>query len=77
MSVTVHSRVNKDETWQGTITKIDTEDVNKDTTNTNNYYGDYGYSGSSESATKYTFYVELSSADGLLLGQHVYIEPEE
>ncbi len=75
MSVTIHSRVDKDQTWEGKITKIDTEDVNKNNNNNSSYYGDYGSSGSSESATKYSFYVELTSADGLLLGQHVYVEP--
>ena len=28
------------------------------------------------SSSKYPFYVELESSDGLLLGQHVYIEPD-
>ena len=27
-------------------------------------------------SSKYPFYVELESSDGLLLGQHVYIEPD-
>ncbi|MBP5266807.1 MAG: hypothetical protein J6Z06_08325, partial [Lachnospiraceae bacterium] len=72
MSVTVHSRVDQSKTWEGTISKIDTESVNKDTNNNDMYYG--GGSGG-ESSTKYTFYVNLGSVDGLLLGQHVYIEP--
>jgi HlyD family secretion protein len=72
MMVTVHSRVDQSKTWEGKITKIDTEDVNKD----NNSGGDYyGGGGSVESSTKYSFYVELGNTNGLLLGQHVYIEP--
>ena len=30
--------------------------------------------GEAMTATKYPFYIELESADGLILGQHVYIE---
>ncbi len=71
MTVSVHSRVDQSKTWDGTISKIDTESVNKDTNN-NDYYGG---GGSGESSTKYTFYVDLGNVDGLLLGQHVYIEP--
>lgn len=71
MSVTIHSRVDQSKTWEGTISKIDTESVNKDTNNQDMYGG--GSSG--DSSTKYTFYVDLGSVDGLLLGQHVYIEP--
>ncbi len=71
MTVTVHSRVDKDRTWKGTITKIDTE--NTVSNNNNNMY----YEGSSElQASKYHFYVDLETADDLLLGQHVYVEPD-
>ncbi|SFN48726.1 HlyD family secretion protein [Pseudobutyrivibrio sp. UC1225] len=66
--VTIRSRVEKDKTWSGTITKIDTE--SKQENNNDNYMG-----GSSEdSSTKYPFYVTLDSSDGLMMGQHLYIE---
>ena len=32
---------------------------------------------SQTSSTTYPFYVELQSSEGLMLGQHVYIEPDE
>ena len=35
----------------------------------------YSRSDSSARATKYPFYVTLETSDGLMLGQHVYIEP--
>ena len=71
-SVVIRSRVDKEQTWNGVIGVIDTE--NPDQGNNNNYY----YSDSStQSATKYPFYIELDSAEGLLLGQHVYIELDE
>ena len=40
---------------------------------------DYGYSNSDDtsSSSNYPFYVELDSTDGLMLGQHVYIEPSD
>ena len=68
MNVTVHSRTDADKTWTGTISKIETNSPAEG--NSNNQMGGQ----SNEGATKYHFYVNLSSSDGLLLGQHVYIE---
>ena len=69
-AVLVHSRVN-DRTWKGTITKIDTE--NAVSSDNNGYY----FSGSDETrSSKYPFYVELDDSEGLILGQHVYVEPD-
>ena len=60
------------QTWGGTIASIDWNNPAK-SSGSNNYDG-----GSSDTGTssKYPFYVELDSSDGLLLGQHVYIEPD-
>lgn len=66
--VLIRSRVDETQTWSGYISKIDTE--NTESNDNDNYYG----SDSGESATKYPFYIELASSEGLLLGQHVYIE---
>ncbi len=68
-SVIVRSRINENNIWQGTVTKVETEPQS----NSNNYYS----SDSSESASKYPFYVTLNSSDGLMLGQHVYIELDD
>lgn len=73
-SVILRSRVDETKTWTGTIEKIDTE--NKANDNNNGVM----YSGSSDSdsqSTKYPFYVTLDSADGLMLGQHLYVELDE
>ena len=70
--VIVRSRVDESVTWKGTITKVDTDNT---VSQSNSDY--YDSSDSSASATKYPFYIELESADGLLLGQHVYIEMDE
>lgn len=73
MSVVIHSRVNEDQTWEGTITKIDTENAQTDNSESQMYYKDS--SSTENQASKYYFYVALNTGDDLLLGQHVYIEP--
>lgn len=67
-SMIVRSRVD-DSTWTGTVTKIDLE--HPDNGNSNEYY-----SSSGTTATKYPFYISLDSTDGLMLGQHVYVEAD-
>lgn len=68
MPLLIRSRVDKTQTWTGTLEKIDWEN----TVQNNNYY--YSDSDEETSSTKYPFYVVLDSQDGLMLGQHVYIE---
>lgn len=67
-SMIIRSRVD-DSTWTGTVTKIDLE--HPDNGNNNDYYMSSG-----TSATKYPFYISLDSTDGLMLGQHVYVEAD-
>ena len=69
-SVIIRSRVDANKTWTGVISKIDTENVQQ---NTNNMYGE----GEVMMASKYPFYIELENSEGLILGQHVYIELDE
>lgn len=66
-SVLIRSRLDHNKVWTGSIAKIDWDNP---VSNTNYYGNDTG-----SSATKYTFYVDLDDASGLILGQHVYIEP--
>lgn len=66
--VIVRSRVNADQIWTGTVTSVNTQGEEE---NNNDYY--YGYD-SKEASTKYSFYVNLDSTEGLMLGQHVTIE---
>lgn len=70
MEVSVISRIDPSVTWQGTIDAIDLEP----TSNQNNNYYYYG-ADMGESSSKYNFYVTLTGSEGLILGQHVYIEP--
>lgn len=68
-AVIVRSRVDETKTWSGKVTKLSTDTVIKDESDYDEVSG--------ESATKYPFYIELDSTDGLLLGQHVHIEMDE
>lgn len=68
-SVIVRSRINEDQIYKGTVTKVETDPQSN---SNNNFYG----ADSSESASKYPFYVSLDNNKGLMLGQHVYIEAD-
>ena len=68
--VLVRSRVGSD-VWKGSISSIDWKNP---TTGSNQSTMDGGSDVST--ASKYPFYVTLDSSDGLLMGQHVYIEPD-
>ena len=64
--VLVRSRVD-DRTWSGYVRSIDYENPAQ----SSSYY----YSDDTASSSRYPFYVVLDTSDGLMLGQHVYIEP--
>ena len=70
--VLLRSRVT-DETWSGIVSKIDWENAQSGQSGMY-YYEDSG--ASTGSSSKYPFYVELFDSEGLMLGQHVYIEPD-
>lgn len=73
MRLRIFSRTDASQFWNGTVSLVDYE--NPTTGNDNNMY----YAGSSDemvNSSKYPFYVELDSSDGLLLGQHLYMELE-
>ena len=74
--VIVRSRVDSSQIWHGTMGTIDKDSA---TTNSNsNSFGMMDASGDSQtSSSTYPFYVNLDSSDGLMLGQHVYIENDE
>lgn len=62
-----------DAVWGGTVTLVDYESPTQE--NSNAMY--YGMSTDEmSSSSKYPFYVELDSTQGLLLGQHVYLQME-
>ena len=67
--ILVRSRTS-DETWSGTVTKIDWDNPIK---RQNNNYSDSG-SDTMSTSSNYPFYVDLDETDGLMLGEHVYLE---
>lgn len=75
--VIIRSRVDSSKTWKGTMGAVD---MDNSTENKSSDMAMYGMSGSSDdqtSSSTYPFYVNLDSSDGLMLGQHVYIEADE
>lgn len=71
--VLVRSRYDERETWKGVLSMIDFE--NPQSASNNDYYM-YGASDGMTTSSKYPFYVEMEDTEGLILGQHVFIEPD-
>ena len=65
------SRTDASQVWYGTVTLVDYESATQGSEN-DMYIG--GMVDPMSSSSKYPFYVELDSSEGLLLGQHVYLE---
>ncbi len=72
-AVTVHSRIDPEQEWKGSVDSIDQE-ASTDQNNNGMVY--YGGMDSGERSSRYNFYVALENPEGLILGQHVYIEPD-
>ncbi len=71
LRVKILSRTDEDLYWLGTVSLVDYENPSQG----NEYEMYYGVSSDEMTASsKYPFYIELDTVDGLLLGQHVYIE---
>lgn len=69
MRIRAVSRIDSDVAWLGTIASIDTEAPSQ---NEDPWYG--GYSDGMTTSSSYVFFADLDSTEGLLLGQHVYVE---
>ena len=73
--VTIRSRTDETQTWRGKIHSIDWENAEK-----SNPSGGYYMDGGSDEMTtssRYPFYITVEDPEGLIIGQHVYIEPGE
>ena len=70
-AVLVRSRVFEDQTWTGVISEIDTSQTEQ---NNNNIYYGTNNTDASQTSSSYAFYIVLDSYEGLILGQHVYVE---
>ena len=66
----ISSRTDENQFWMGTVTLVDYENPTQQ--NNNNYY--VMSTDEMTTSSKYPFYVELENTDGLILGQHVYLE---
>lgn len=74
--VVVRSRVQENQIWTGRIAEIDMENA-VGNNQSSYYYYDGMAMDDTLTSSKYPFYVTLDSYEGLMLGQHVYIETGE
>lgn len=67
----IYSRMDEDQTWMGTVTLVDYESPadNSGITAMRGFVAE----DATTTASKYPFYVELDSTEGLILGEHVYL----
>lgn len=70
--VIIRSRVNEEQTWKGTMGSVDTKNPVQSTSSV--MADSTGSSASQTTSSSYPFYVDMESSEGLMLGQHVYIE---
>lgn len=71
--VKIVSRLDESQVWGGTVTLVDYESPYQGS-DADRYYG--SSSDEMTSSSRYPFYVELDTTEGLLLGQHIYMELE-
>ena len=71
--VKIFSRTNEELVWYGTVTLVDYDNPTQGSS-TSSYYGSSADEMSSSS--RYPFYVQPESLDGLVLGQHLYMEAD-
>ena len=71
--VTMISRTDENLSWSGTVTLVDYENPSQGS-DMDRYYG--MATDEMTASSKYPFYVELDSTEGLMLGQHLYIKLE-
>lgn len=70
VNVIIYSRLNPEQSWTGVVELVDYENAQQ------NEYDSMGMvmGGSVSTSSSYPFYVALEDTQGLLLGQHVYIQ---
>ena len=71
--VTLISRTDESQVWSGKVTLVDYENPTQGS-EMDRYYG--MSADEMTAASKYPFYVDLDSTEGLMLGQHLYIKLE-
>lgn len=71
-AVQIVSRLNPDQVWNGIVELVDYENAEQNSYD-QMYYGMVAAESTTNSSS-YPFYITLESTEGLLLGQHVYIQ---
>lgn len=71
MPMVIRSRTDDTKSWKGTVTSVQTTPSSNDNQN-----GYYGYTDDMTQSSKYPFYVKLDQPEGLMIGQHVYLEAD-
>lgn len=74
--VIIRSRQDTQVTWRGTMGMVDTEHPAEQDQNSDFIMADSGGDDQQTTSSSYPFYVDLDSTEGLMLGQHVYIETD-
>lgn len=65
------SRVDPAQTWTGTVVSIDLDGSSQENLD---MWGNQGMMDTMTTSSSYPFFVEMDSLEGLLLGQHIYME---
>ncbi len=76
MPMVIRSRIDSDQTWSGTVTQVDTGSADTSNNDSSMYYSDNSNNDEMTTSSNYAFYVTLDHSDDILIGQHVYIEPD-
>ena len=72
--VILRSRVDENQTWNGVIENVDLDAAESGNDNNGYVISSNGGGGEMTQSSKYPFYITLENGDGLMLGQHIYIE---
>lgn len=76
--VIIRSRVDENQIWKGTMGSVDRDSANSQNNDASYMWGMTAAGDDSQTTSStYPFYVNLESSDGMMLGQHVYIERDE
>ena len=76
--VIIRSRVDENQIWKGTMGSVDRDSANSQNNDASYMWGMTAAGDDSQTTSStYPFYVNLESSEGMMLGQHVYIERDE
>ncbi|MBR2764727.1 MAG: biotin/lipoyl-binding protein [Blautia sp.] len=73
-AVIIRSRADSTQIWRGIMGTVDEQNSQQ---SSDSMWGFTDSSDTQTNSTSYPFYVDLESSEDLMLGQHVYIEPDQ